>query len=374
MNEAIGMRTLVLARFPFLSLALSLLVVIGAGRVASQVKAADSFIYLPLVARPAPYVESIQEPLLIDGAEGRIYATAAVDDKSQTVVVATGDGRYLDSYPYSGRLALDRNHHRLLIDQGDEGIAILDSLSGQELGLIALPGSEPPPAEPQIDANQGIAYIFRSHTVYVLDIQSQRIIGSHNLFVPLLVCGEPQGAAPITQSFYDLISDTLYVSFNTWVCTGFLSDTIHIYDAASWQKWGEYRTPSHYQAVAFAANLYGLSHMTRLSMHVFWARGLTQTWYEESGSGNSVYLAGNVVDWSRGLLYEAFWEYKPGDDVDKLIRVSNTKRFTLATISYEREPVQDARLVGHDPHTDQLYFLDQGSLIVVPTKSILPVD
>ena len=67
-------------------------------------------------------------------------------------------------------------------------------------------------------------------------------------------------------------------------------------------------------------------------------------------------------------------EYKPDNDVDKLIRVSRTSdRHALAIVSYDREPIQDARLVGHDPHTDQLYFLDQGVLYIVPTTSILPV-
>jgi hypothetical protein len=243
------------------------------------------------------------------------------------------------------------------------------------LGRIGLPGSGPPPVDPQVDPARGIAYAFRGQRVYALDLQSQRISASHNLYVPRLVCGEPQGAAPISRSYYDLLSNTLYVSFNTWVCTGFLSDTIQLYDAAAWHKWGEYSTPSHYQAVPFAGNLYGLSHLTRLSMYVFWARDHTQAWYEESGGGNSIYLAGNVVDWSRGLLYEAYWEYEPGGDVDKLIRISTTNdRHALATVNYDQQPYQDARLVGQDPHSDQLYFLDQGSLMVVPTKSILPVD
>jgi hypothetical protein len=75
------------------------------------------------------------------------------------------------------------------------------------------------------------------------------------------------------------------------------------------------------------------------------------------------------------LVYEAYREYKPGGAVDKLIRVSTTDcRHALATVSYEREPYRDARLVGHDPHTDQLYFLDGGSLMIVPANSILPVD
>jgi len=362
--------------FPFASLFLLLLLVITAikGSVTGQTRAADHFLHLPVIVKPIPLVAGIREPLLIDGEEGRIYATARVDGKLQTVVLATADGRYLDSYPYTGCLALDRDHHWLLIDQGDEGVVMVDSLSGHYLGLIDVPDAGPPLADPQVDPGLGFGYAFRHQKVYTLDVQNQAITGSRTLFVPLLVCGDHQGAAPITRSYYDLLSNTLYISFNTWVCTGFLSDTIHIYDAASWHKWGEYSTPSHYQAVPFAANLYGLSHLTRLSMHAFWARGQTQTWYEKSGRGNSISLAGNVVDWSRGLLYEAYWEYKPDNDVDKLIRVSRTgDRHALAIVSYDREPIQDARLVGHDPHTDQLYFLDQGVLYIVPTTSILPV-
>ena len=368
------MKGLATTGITLLLLTLPLILVTIANGTQSQAKESNYFAYLPVISRPVPQVENIREPLLIDGEQGRIYATATVDGKLQTVVMATAGGRYLYSYPYSGRLALDRKHHWLLIDQGDDGVVILDSLSGRHLGLIDLPVSGPPLADPQVDAGRGVAYAFRDYRVYTLDLQAQAITGSRTLFVPLLVCGDHQGAAPITRSYYDLLSNTLYISFNTWACTGFLSDTIHIYDAASWGKWGEYSTPSNYQAVPFAGNLFGLSHLTRLSMHVFWARNNTQTWYEESGGGNSISLAGNVVDWSRGLLYEAYWEYQTGGYVDKLIRVSNTNnRIALATFSYHWEPIQDARLVGHDPHTDQLYFLDQGRLHVAPTTSILPV-
>jgi len=358
-----------------LLLALTMMLNTEAANAHSQVMENSQPVYLPRITRSLPQLTNIREPLLVDGEEGRIYATANVDGKQQTVVLATADGRYLASYPFAGLLALDRDHHWLLIDQGNDGLVILDSLSGQHLGRIGLPASGPPTADPQLDPGRGVAYAFRDHTVYILDIQRRRISESHTLYVPLLVCGEPQGAAPINRSYYDLLSNTLYISFNTWVCTGFLSDTIHIYDAVTWHKWGEYSTPSAYQAVPFAGNLYGLSYLTRLNLHAFWARGHTRTWYEESGGGNGISLAGNVVDWSRGLLYEAYWEYKPGGDVNKLIRVSTTNnRVTLATANYDREPYRDARLVGHDPHTDQLYFLDEGSLMVVPTKSILPVD
>lgn len=344
-------------------------------RASEQAEAASGFTYLPLIARMAPEVSDIREQLLIDGEEGRIYAQAAVNGVMRTVVLSTADGSYLSSYPYAGRMALDRNHHWLLVDQGDAGVVILDSLSGRRLGAVTLPASGPPPADPQVDPVRGVAYAFRSNVVYDLDVVTQAVTGSRTLNVPLLVCGDQQGAAPITRSTYDIISGTLYISFNTWVCTGFLSDTIHIYDAATWHKWGEYGTPSHYQASAFAGNLYGVSHLTRLSMHAYWARSRTETWYEENGGGDNISLAGSVVDWARSLLYEAIWVYQPGGRVDKLIRVSDTStRLAQATASYDRAPIQNARLVGHDPHSDQLYFLDEGRLYVEPTTAVLPLS
>lgn len=363
------------ARVALLCLTATMVLAALSTRASGKAEAVSGVTYLPLIARMAPTVSDIREPLLIDGEEGRIYARAAVNGALRTVVLATADGRYLYSYPYAGRLALDRSNQRLLIDQGDAGVAVLDSISGNLLGVIELPPSGPPPANPQVDPGRDVAHAFRGNVVYDLDVSSRAIIGSRTLNVPLLVCGDPQGAAPITRSYYDLISGTLYVSFNTWACTGFLSDTIHIYDAATWYKWGEYDTPSHYQASAFAGNLYGVSHLTRLSMHAYWARSRTETWYEENGGGDRVSLAGSVVDWARSLLYEAIWVYQTDGRVDRLIRVSDTStRLSQATVSYDRAPIQNARLVGHDPHSDQLYFLDGGALYVEPTTSVLPVS
>lgn len=152
-------------------------------------------------------------------------------------------------------------------------------------------------------------------------------------------------------------------------------DTIYIYDAVSWHEWAKYGTPSQYQAVPYAANIYGMSYLSNLSTHAFWAHSLTEAWYEENGGGDVVALAGSVVDWSRGLLYEAAWATLPGGDIDKRIWISSTiTRVALATVSYDVSPIQEARLVGHDPHSDQLYFLDHGLLIIVSTTAILPVD
>lgn len=330
--------------------------------------------YLPQIIRSFPTIEHIKEPLLVDGEAGRIYANADVDGLQKIVVLSTADAHYLDSYPYSGRLALDRAHQKLLIDQGHAGIVILDATNGQELGILFLPDSGEPAADPQVDPVRKIGYAFRENASYSIDFENLKVIGTHWSDLRRLVCGEDQGAAPITRSFYDLISDTLYISFNTWECTGFQTDTIKIYDPSSWYLWGEYNTPSQYQAVPFAGNLFGLSYISRLTLHGYWVRSRTQTWYEESVGGNGLALSGNVIDWSRGLLYEAIWQYTIDGESEKTIRISSTmNKELLAIVSYDQPPIQNDRLAGHDPLTDQLYFWDQGRLVSLPTTHVLPV-
>ena len=142
-----------LSRISLLVLTVILMLLVGSGSASGrEQETPEHFFYLPFIARPTPRVEEISEPLLVNGEEGRIYASATVDGVPQTAVLATEDGRFLDSYPFAGRLALERNEHRLLIDQGDKGIVVLDSLSGEQLGIIEVPGSGIPPADPQVVA------------------------------------------------------------------------------------------------------------------------------------------------------------------------------------------------------------------------------
>ena len=370
------MMFMTLSRISLLVLTVILMLLVGSGSASGrEQETPEHFFYLPLITRSTPSVEDISEPLLIDGVEGRIYASAIVDGVQMTAILTTDDGRFVDSYPFAGRLALDRDDHKLLVDQGEKGVVVLDSLSGEQLGVIEVPGSGTPPADPQVDPSRGVGYAFRGNNVYVLNIEEMTVTESRTLSVPRKVCDTPQGEAPISRSFFDLISNTIYISFNTWVCTPHLIDTIYIYDAVTWHEWGKYSTPGQYQAVPYAANLYGMSYLSALGAHAFWVHSLTEAWYEESGAGDIVALTGSVVDWSRGLLYEAAWITFPGGDVDKQIRISSTTtRLALATISYDESPIQEARLAGHDPHTDQLYFLDHGLLTVIPTTSILPVN
>lgn len=207
------------ARFFLLLLTPPVFLLVIVSAASGQTKAVEHFIYLPAIFHPLPNVENISPPLLIDGEAGLLYASAAIDGVEQTVVLATHDGSFVDTFPYAGRLALDRNHHWLMIDQGDAGVVFLDSFSGQLLGIQDLPDPGPLLANPQMDPDSGRAYAFRGHDVYTIDVQLQELVDAQTLFVPYESCGLPQGPATIYDSYYDLISDTFFLSFLTYTCT-----------------------------------------------------------------------------------------------------------------------------------------------------------
>ena len=325
---------------------------------------------------PVPDIRNIVEPLLIDGEAGRIYASANVDGQPKSVLLSATDGSLLAVYPYSGRLALDQNHHLLLVDQGVAGITVVDSASGKGLGKLELPVSAESAADPQVDPKNGYAYIFRKGTVYALDVRAGIVVISKTLSLPFLVCGQAQGNADIKHSFYDSVSSTLYMSLNTWSCNGFFRDTILVYDASTLNELGQFETASVYQAVAFAGSLYGTSQDTRLRIHDYWAHRNNKTWFLEGVGGSVVEMGGIVIDQKRELLYEDVGEHEHAQDpnINKQIRISSTTtRQLLKTVTINDLPVKNARLVGHDAYTDNLYFLEGGKLVIAPTTSILPV-
>ena len=330
---------------------------------------------IPPTLTPVVVVHGITETLLFDGERGRIYANADVDGQRQVVALSTKDGSLLTVYPFSGRLALDRNHHRLLIDQGPEGIKVLDSIDGGHFGEIKLPITGVPTADPQVDPNSGTAYAFRNNSVFVLEVMSGTIIMSKTISIDLLVCGEAHEKANIGISFYDPLSNTLYLSFINWICTGFVQDTLFEFDASTMSELGSFETASFYQAIPLGGVLYGTSRETRLSIRYHWAYGNGEIRHYESIGGYFTELTGITIDTKRMLLYESINLDTPGEESGRQIWISSIPTRTLLNkINIDELPVKNAHLVGHDSITDNLYFLENGELIIIPTSSILPLD
>ncbi len=307
-------------------------------------------------------VSELAEPLLIDGEKGWIFASARVDGQPKTVKLSTEDGRLLAAFDVFGRLALDRAHGRVVVDRGDDEVAILNTSNGSILASVRLPAAGPANADPQVDPTSGQVYVFREVTAHVIDPSSAQILRTESLDVALTVCGDPGGAAGVERSFYDLVNHRLFLAFTTYVCTPWVHQTLVAYEAATLSELGRHQTELRYQAVPFSDSLYGTT-AGRLGLNVSWAWNGHDTWFQESRPG-SLRLQGIVADWKRQLLYEA---------LDGQI---------TAYTPYPREPVTrvtvpelqgNARLVGHDPITDQVYFLEDGELLVRATDTVIPL-
>lgn len=299
-------------------------------------------------------VSGILEPLLIHSERGRIYAQAQVDGVPRTAVLSVADGRLLASYELSGRLALDRAHNRLVVDQGAAGLAILDAETGSLLATVGLPAAESRQAAPQVDSTSGVIYAFRDKSVYVIDGSSGRIERTVEPNIGTIVCGEPGGPAVISESLYDQVHQKLYLTFITYICTPSVGVSIVAFDAATMAELGRQGAEIRYQAVAFGDNLYGTS-VSRLGPISYWAWNEAGEWFDEGNEyeGN---LAGITADWGRQLVYEA---------VGSQVRIIDPG--TRQVINRVDVPLlaSDGRLVGHDPISDNLYFLVGGGRLEV---------
>ena len=312
-------------------------------------------------ARPTPAVgiTDLQEPLLIEGEQGWIFASAHLDGDPKTVKLATQDGRLLAAFEAVGRLALDRVGNRLIVDQGEAGIAILDAQSGVPRARITLPTAGPATVDPQVDPTSGLVYIFRDKTVYVIDPATMTVTQAMTLGIPSTVCDDPRGDAPIARSYYDLVNRKLYLTFVTRVCTPWVQETIVAYDAATLTELGRYAVGGNHQAVPFSDSLYG-STASPIGRNAAWAWNGSEAWFQEGDEGR--HLQGIAADWGRQLVYEALggqiWVLTPYPR--KLF-----KRIDVTALA------NGGRLVGHDPISDQLYFLVNGHLQIRATSTLL---
>jgi hypothetical protein len=322
--------------------------------------------HTPALART---ISDLVEPLLIDGEKGEIFASAKVDGLPKTVKLATQDGRLMAAYDVVGRLALDRTGGRLFVDRGEAGVAILDAQTGTLQATVTLPKVGPADADPQVDPMTGLAYVFRDKTIYVIDPATAAVTQAVTLSIPISVCGDPGEDAPIVGSFYDLVNHRLYLAFVTYVCTPWVQQTIVAFDAATLAELGRYQTELNCQAVPFSDSLYGTT-TSRLGRSVSWAWNGREAWFEEGYDG-VVRLQGIVADWGRQLVYEAL-----GGQIRVLKAypretIGQVEIALLAGDGMADQWERHGRLAGHDPISDQLYFLVGGQLEVRPTSAIL---
>jgi DNA-binding beta-propeller fold protein YncE len=305
----------------------------------------------------APQV-AILSPLYIDSDDGRLYATGQVNGRPKLLVLDAADGALLAAWDTLGGLALDAARDRLVVDQGRGGLALLDAATGEVTATVELPAQDAPPA-PQIDTVTGLVYAFRAATVYVIDPAIPDIIQATPLTVAHTVCDEPAGDAPIRQTAYDSSAGRLYLSFITYNCIPWVSQTLIAYDGRDLTETGRHDIDIVAQFAPHDGRLFGVS-VSRLGPALAWSWDGAAEWLETSGdfSGGP---AGMAVDQERGLVYEALGETLRVIDPNGRAVVSETAVPLLA----------GSALAGHDAGHDQLYFVSPaGRLSLWPAANL----
>lgn len=312
-------------------------------------------------------VVELTPPLLIDSAGGRLYAAGQLDGKPHTFVLAR-DGQVLASYDFAGKLALDSVHHWLYIDQGEAGLAVINTQTGTLQALIPLPPDQDPyppyPPAPQADPSTNQVFAFRNNVVYGVDPVMGRVTDTLVTDpVEVRFCDSTQTEAqPIEEALYDSTRHILYTQFLAYTCSN--NPDFHrivSYDMTSNTKiaqgygslWGAavFEGYLYYQDYSFQRNLALVASIRA------WREG--QPWLEVSDWSD--FGTRFLVDPTRQRLYQTT---NNGN-----LRVFDTQN--MALVMQLPQPLA-GELVGYDPQTDQLYFLANGRLQIRPGQIIQP--
>lgn len=309
----------------------------------------------PPTASPSPpgWV-SLREPLLIDSEAGRIYASGQVDGKEQTVVVAARDGELLATYPTSGQLALDSTHGWLYADEGDAGVAVLNSMTGALQARVTLPTSTTPGLSPvpQADPVDGAGLAFRNNVVYAIDPISGAIRRSFSTSVKLY----NSGVLPIQGMVVDAAARILYLKYQYSPAAHYDFAAVVSFDLASGNEVGRQEfsstIASYIQAITSDGYLFGTSFQNPagpISSTSLWAWRQGKPWFTSTQWTGDLRF-GLVLDTTRAVLYGA---------TSTELLLFNARTLGLAL----RVPRPEGVLAGYDPKSDQLYFLSNtGSL------------
>lgn len=304
----------------------------------------------------------ILSPLSIDSERGRLYAVAQVNSRPKLVTLDSRDGQLLAAWDSAGQLALDAARNRLVVDQGVEGIALLNADTGEVQGAINLPPQEVPPA-PQINTQTGLIYAFRGSALHLLDPAIRAAVRVVTLKVERLVCDTPSGDAAIDRAAYDPAADRLYVTFISSTCIPWATMTIVALDGTTLEEIGRTETDINTQFAPFNKSLIGLS-VSRLGPSLNWAWDGRARRYEHNGDfqGNP---NGIAVDSGRELVYEA---------VGEVIRALDPSDGTI--VAQATSPLAAGhRLAGYDPIGDTLYLVTAtGRLFLWPAAALFGQD
>jgi hypothetical protein len=315
----------------------------------------------PSATPTAPESMEFSGPLLIDSEASRIYMSGRVGNTLQVVALAATDGRLLATYPVNGQLALDPVNRRLYVDQGDEGLAVLNLQTGSLQATISLPkasniGIYP---SPQADPTTGQVLAFRDNMVYLVD----PVQGVINRFIPFSVHVHNSDALPIEGMIYDSTQRILYLKFHYSPAFRYNFSVLVSYDLTSGTEIARqefsYSRSADIDAIVSAGSLYGTSFhwfAGPISSTSLWAWHEGKPWFTSSDWADG-FSAGLHVDTKRGRLYGA-------TDTNLLVFDAQTMALLMSA------PRPGGKWMGYDPKTNQLYLLESRRLHIWPVESV----
>lgn len=306
-------------------------------------------------------------PQAVDLETGRIYTHGRVNGVEKTLVLAWIDESLLTTYDLVGELAVDGGHGWLYIDQGVEGLAVVNSRNEQLHMVISLPASHRP-IPPQADPVSGQVIAFRDNVAFIIDPQSGSIVDTLAQksieFESNLSGGQrfEESEPEIEWAVYDPEARILYLatlvdthsqsigSFNVYMIVSYdLTSKMEIARKSS-------IIPS---ATAFNGYLYQLNTSVLVGGNVTWR----EVWREGKPwlSLHGLYNVGPIdFDPTRSRLYEVTFD--PGS-----LRVYDAD--TMALTMLLPRPMAGT-FEGYDPNNDALLFRVEGNLQSWPVGAV----
>jgi hypothetical protein len=309
-----------------------------------------------------PETLEIVPPLLVEEADGRLFTNAVVDGITHTVSLDAATGDLLAVYGLMGDLALDDGRNLLFVDLGANGLTVIDTTTGEVVNAIRLPAGERSYAQIQVDPSSGNVFLFRDQMLLVADPLSPTWQQTIPITLEGTVCDEPMEDSPvIDQTWFDEEARLLYMSLVDYVCTPWISYTIVVYDMNSMSEVARYPELDYTSGAAANGRFYGKSWF-RMGKTFEWGWQNGQPWLEQRERGEDITGAysGFQVDEGRGWLYEMTVNGLQVLDME-----------TMAVLQTIPAPVI-GQLVGFDPVTDNLYFVEEesGRLVVWTAENL----
>lgn len=332
---------------------------------AASPPALPAFVITPAINPPAAV--EITGPHLTDDQAGRSYARGRVEGIEKTLVLASADEHLLATYNLVGELALDSPRHRLYIDQGQAGLAVVNTQTERLGNLIFLPDIplHASVAAPQVDPTSGRVLAFRDNVAYIMDPATGSIMDTITSgFSEVVTCwgGPGLGVPAISKTTYDPANRILYLAAQTFSCNSSLGGntgfTIESYQLPSGAKIAE--AGGSYSGAGTVLGRY--FYLGDVSTPAGWHNGIRSVWRDGRpwvSSGGWAEVGETLgFDAKRGRFYEV---------TSNSLRVFDAQ--TMALRLHLPRPLA-GNFAGYDAAADQLRFRDNDRVQTWPVRAI----